>query len=102
MLGPQVSKLLDVYGYFRSRIPHPAQHEAIVLGKRYTAEEALSCKIVQEICPVEQLREKAIAAGLRRAGEDGLDRKVLSTIKKNLYSDAYGSLREPMKFYSHL
>ena len=73
-----------------------------MLGKRYTAEEALSCKMVNEICPVEQLKKKAIAAGLRLAGKDGLDRKVLSGIKKDLYRDAYKALLDPIYFYSSL
>ncbi len=90
------------FSFLRSKVPHSAQHEAIVLGKRYTAEEALSSKVVQETCPMEQLKEKAIAAGLRLAGKDGLDRKVLSTIKKDLYHDAYKSLMEPLNFYSSL
>lgn len=83
-------------------MPHSAQHEAIVLGRRYTAEEALASKMVQEICPVEQLKETAIAAGLRLAGKEGLDRKVLSTIKQDLYRDAYKSLSGPISFYSNL
>ena len=86
----------------RSKLPHSTQHEAMVLGKRYAAEEALSSTIVQEICPVEQLREKAMAAGLRLAGEDGLDRTSLSTIKKDLYRDTYLALKEPPIYYSTL
>ena len=73
-----------------------------MLGKRYTAEEALNCKMVNEICPVEQLKEKAIAAGLRLAGKDGLDRKVLSSIKQDLYKDTYESMMGPVLFYSKL
>ena len=51
---------------------------------------------------MEQLKEKAIAAGLRLAGKDGLDRKVLSTIKKDLHIKAYISLSGPVLVYSNL
>ena len=51
---------------------------------------------------MEQLREKAMAAGLRIAGEDGLDRVALSTMKKDLYRDAYIALKETPSMYSSL
>jgi enoyl-CoA hydratase/carnithine racemase len=86
----------------RSRLPHAEHHQAIVLGKRYTAEEALSAKIVNEVCPVEELKAKAIAAGHRLTGKDGLNRRVLSSIKYDMYRDTYRSLMEPVRFYSNL
>ena len=86
----------------RSRLPQAEHHQAIALGKRYTAEEALSAKIVNEVCPVEELKVKAIAAGHRLAGKEGLDRKVLSSIKHDLYADTYKCLMEPIRFYSKL
>lgn len=73
-----------------------------MLGKRYDAEEALSGKVVNEICPVEQLKEKAIAAGQRLAGEGGLDRKILSSIKHDLYKDTYRALMDSVQLYSTL
>ncbi len=73
-----------------------------MLGKRYTAEEALSAKIVNEVCSMEELRERAIAAGNRLAGKDGLDRKVLSSLKYDFYRDTYRSLMDPIQFYSPL
>ena len=78
------------------------QHQAIVLGKRYTAEQALSAKIVQEICPAEELRVKAIATGLRLAGKEGLDREVLSAIKRDFYFETHKSLLEPAQFHSKI
>ena len=86
----------------RSRLPHAEQHQALVLGKRYTAEEALSAKIVNEVCPVEELKVKAIEAGIRLSGKEGLDRHVLSTIKYDLYVNTYKSLMEPLKWHSNL
>lgn len=73
-----------------------------MLGRRYTAEEALAAKVINEVCPVEDLKEKAIQAGHRLAGKDGLSRKVLSSIKHDLYLDTYTSLMQPIKFHSKL
>ena len=73
-----------------------------MLGKRYTCEEALAAKIVDEICPVEELKEKAVAAGNRLAGEEGLNREILASIKRDLYRDAYKALMEPVRFHSSL
>ena len=78
------------------------QHRAIVLGMRYTAEQALSAKIVQEVCPAEELKVKAIATGHRLAGKNGLDREVLSAIKRDLYSETHKGLVEPAQFHSKI
>ncbi len=72
------------------------------MGRLYTAEEALSNRIVQEICPVEQLKDRAIATALRLAGKEGLDRKILFTIKKDIYHDTYRSLLGSFYYYSKL
>ena len=87
---------------FRARIPQAEQHQVAVLGKRYTAEEGLAAKIINEVCPMEELREKAIEAGCRLAGKEGLNRKVLASIKYDLYRDTYRSLMDPVQFYSPL
>ena len=73
-----------------------------MFSKRYTCEEALAAKIVDEACPVEELKEKAIAAGNRLAGEEGLDWEILTSIKRDIYRDAYKALMKPMHFYSSL
>jgi len=72
------------------------------LGRRFTAEEALSNSIVQELCPADQLQERAVATALRLAGKEGLDRKVLSSFKKDLYHDVYISLLGQFYYYSKL
>ena len=72
-----------------------------MLGKRYTGEEAKATGIVDEVCPLAQLRETAIAAAGRLAGQ-GLDRRTLSTLKYDLYRDIAQALTEPPRVYSLL
>ena len=86
----------------RARFPQQALHEAVVLGRRYTAEEAKESRIVEEVCPVSKLEERAVAAANKLAGKEGLNRGTLSAIKQDLYRDTLASLNEPMRFYSRL
>ena len=86
----------------RARLPVREHHVAIALGKRYTAEEAKAAGIVNEVSSLDVLEEKAIAAARRFARKEGLDRKVFSTIKQDLYRDQLRVLREPTRFYSNL
>ena len=57
---------------------------------------------MQEVCPTEELKVKAIATGHRLAGKEGLNRKVLSAIKYDFYKDVYRTLLEPTRYYSQL
>ena len=77
-------------------------HEAVVLGRRYTAEEAKESKMVDEVCPMSQLEERALAAANKLAGKEGLDRRTLTTIKSDLYRDTVAALNEPVRVYSRL
>jgi enoyl-CoA hydratase/carnithine racemase len=77
-------------------------HEAVVLGRRYTGEEAKESKMVDEVCPMSQLEERALAAANKLAGKDGLDRRTVAAIKRDLYRDTLTSLNEPVRFYSRL
>ena len=86
----------------RARLPQPQYHSAIILGTKYTAEEALAAQIINEVCPMDQLLDRAIAAGQRLSGEDGLDRRTLTAIKRDTYRDACKALQEPTRFYSNL
>ena len=74
---------------------------AMVLGKRYSGAEAKAAGIVNEVSSLENLKDSAIAAANRLAG-DGLDRKTLATMKRDLYRDAYRALNEPVRFYSKM
>ena len=85
----------------RTQIPVPEYHQTLLLGKRYTAEEAKTAGIINEVSSLEELKDSAIAAANRLAG-DGLDRKTLATLKHDLHRDVYRALNEPVRFYSHL
>ena len=86
----------------RARLPQSALHEAVIFGRRYTAEEAKEAKIVDEICSIDKLEETALSAAKMLAGEEGLDRKTLAALKRDLYRDAFTVLNEPTRFYSRL
>ena len=77
-------------------------HEAVVLGRKYTAEEAKEAKIIDEVCSMSKLISTAVEAAKRLAGKEGFDRKTISAIKHDFYRDAYIVLNEPVRFYSRL
>ena len=85
----------------RARIPLKEHRLSIVLGKRYTAPEAQAAGIINEVSSLEELKENAIAAANKLAG-DGLDRKTLSALKHDLHKGVYQALMEPARFYSQL
>ena len=84
---------------YRATLPQPTLHKAAVLGLRYTAEEAKEAGIVDEVCPMSKLEEIALSAAVRLAGKDGLDRRILSAIKRDLYRDMCTVLNESVQFY---
>ncbi|XP_064406406.1 uncharacterized protein LOC135351347 [Halichondria panicea] len=86
----------------KARLPQPQLHAALILGTRYTAEEALAAQIINETSPHDQLLERAIAAGRRLAGKNGLDRATLANLKKDTYRDVCIALSETTRFYSKL
>ena len=85
----------------RARLPVTEHKLAIHLGKKYTAEEAKTAGIVNEVSSLEELKDSAVAAANKLAG-DGLDRKTLATIKHDVYRDVYQALNEPVRVYSLL
>lgn len=64
----------------------------VVLARRFGGEEAKMAGIVHEVCPLRDLRDRAIAAAGKLAGSKGLDRKTLSTLKHDIYRDVYTAL----------
>ena len=74
----------------------------MVLGQRYSGEEAKTAGIVDQVAPLTELRAAAIAAGDRLAGSEGLDRRTLSALKRDTYRNIVLHLSEPTKMYSLL
>ena len=64
--------------------------------------EAHAAGLVDEVCPLPQLRDSAVDAGERLAGSGGLDRRTLTALKRDLYRDVVQVLSEPPRFYSRI
>ena len=69
-----------------------------MLAKLFTGPEAEAAGIVHETCPLTELKDRAIAAASRLAGEGGLDRKTLQTLKENIYADTVKALNAGVAF----
>ena len=54
--------------------------------------EAADTMAVHETCPLAELKDRAIAAASRLAGEGGLDRKPLQLLKEDIYMDTSKAL----------
>lgn len=73
---------------FRTKIVDPrVRTDAVVMGKRYTAEEAFKAKLVDQICDHSVLLETAIQIGRSVVGTNNWSRQIMSDIKQTLYSD---------------
>ena len=73
-----------------------------MLGKRYGGVDAQAAGIVDEVCPLAELRDTAIAAAGKLAGREGLDRRTLVALKRDLYRDVLQALSKPPKLQSQL
>ena len=74
----------------------------LVLGKRYSGVEAHKAGLVDELCSPTELRDTAITAACRLVGSEGLDRRTLTVLKRDLYRDVVQALIEPPRLYSRL
>ena len=78
---------------FRSKLSSGQTcHEVIVLGRRYTAAEALNAGIVHEISAPVELMSKALSWITNNLPKYGYDRKHLQTIKEDIYNDEFQTL----------
>jgi len=68
-------------------------HEVVVLGKRYTAKEALRCGIVHEICAPTDLMPTVFSWINNNLPKAGYDREHLQTMKEDLYKDTVVALK---------
>ena len=74
----------------RSRLAPQVCHEAILTGRRYGGDEALSCGIVESVCSASTLRDAAIR---RARGLGGHPRKSVKRIKTQLSERVCKALR---------
>ena len=81
---------------YRAKVP-PNVLSQVLLGWRYTGPEAEAAGLVDESCSLPELRERAIAAASRLAG-DGLDRGTVRVHKEDLYRETLRALNDPVMF----
>ncbi len=60
-------------------------HEAVVLGRRYTADEAFERGIIQRTCPAEDLMSTAFEIVKSVTPKGGFNKTDLSNMKKDIY-----------------
>lgn len=78
----------------------PSTLSQVILARRYSGEEAEAAGIVHEVCPLSELRDRAVAAAGKLASRHDLDRQTVTTLKHDLYEDAYSALSNGVT-YSH-
>ena len=78
------------------------QRAVLVLGRRYSGEEAGAAGLVDEVCPAAELRGAAVAAAERLTGSGGLDRRTLTGLKRDLFRHVVQVLSETPRFYSKI
>ena len=77
----------------RAKIPQSEQLNCIVMGKRYTAKEALEVKLIHYTSPGDQLMQKAVDIGRGLIKQD-YNPEALQRLKLDLYHKEYESLKE--------
>ncbi len=83
----------------RAKIPQSEHMNCIVMGKRYTAKQALEAKIIHYSCKGNELMNKAMELS-RQFIKQEYDSEALQQLKFDLYHREYRSLGEnPPKYY---
>ena len=70
---------------------------SLILGKKYTAEEALKAGIVDKISSSDDLINTALTLAEENTshGKEEYDNDMLHSLKRDLYLDLYKKLNEP-------
>ena len=84
----------------RAKVPVSAL-SLVILARRFSGEEAETAGIVHEACPEGEMMGRAVAAASKlQASRQLLDRTTVSTLKHDLYREAYTALSEGVS-YAH-
>ncbi|XP_041376997.1 enoyl-CoA delta isomerase 2, peroxisomal-like [Gigantopelta aegis] len=67
--------------------PGPVQTQAILFGKRFTAQEAMSAQLVDDVTTMTNLMDDSLRLARKTAGIGGFDRFTLSALKNDIYKD---------------
>ena len=76
----------------QSRLPKRTAHEAMVTGRRYTAEQAEAAGIVQRTAAEDEVLPAAVEWAASLAGKNG---KTVGKIRADLYRPALDALNGP-------
>ncbi|ACY98488.1 MULTISPECIES: enoyl-CoA hydratase/isomerase family protein [Thermomonospora] len=77
----------------QARLPKVTAHEAMITGRRYTAQEALAAGIVSQAVPEEQVLPAALERAAGLAGKDG---PTVAKIRTRMYAQVLEALRGPL------
>jgi enoyl-CoA hydratase/carnithine racemase len=73
----------------KARLDPSTAHEAMLTAKRYGADDALDRRIVDQVAPVDELVEAAVAEASLGSARDG---EVLRALKRDLYAPVLDAL----------
>ncbi|HEX2314322.1 MAG TPA: enoyl-CoA hydratase-related protein [Thermomonospora sp.] len=77
----------------QARLSPATAHEAMVTGRRYTAEEAVAERIVAQAVPEEEVLPAAVARAAGQAGKTGTS---VARIRTDMYRGVLDALRGPV------
>jgi enoyl-CoA hydratase/carnithine racemase len=80
---------LPMSALIQARLPKTTAHEAMVTGRRYTAEQALAAQIVQQAAAEAEVLPAALALARSHAGKHG---PTLAAIKQTAYRDVLAAI----------
>ena len=80
------TRVRSLFVAFRTKVaPGVVQREALLLAKRLTGNEAKSLGLVDSVVEESQMAEEAKKLIKIALGKNGLDRKALGMMKKDIY-----------------
>jgi len=74
----------------KARLPKAVFHEAIVTGKRYAGDEALTSGIVDAVASEQEVLPRAVELAQRHAGKN---RTAMAALKEGMYRETLAILR---------
>ncbi|MEW2360078.1 enoyl-CoA hydratase-related protein [Spirillospora sp. NPDC029432] len=81
-----------MFALIQSRLSPAAAHEAMITGRRFTAEEARAAGIVHRTAPEAEVLPAAVELAASLAGKDGA---TVGRIRTGMYAPALAALRGP-------
>ena len=85
----------------RGRLPPSQYTDSILIGKRYTADEAYKTGIVHTVCPEDIVLSTAIEQGLH-VSKENLDRDTLAQLKNGLNHPILQAFSVPTAYHAKL